>query len=295
MAAARITHNLHLETIPDHAGAHYDLICIFLTNTGMTEEEAVESLNASWTCVHEEQVQAWDQQVLDDSRKQEEQCCLAQEQEDQQRAQLELEQENERREAEKKKPKMNDFDGSAMVNDFLTPRPSPYALHRLEDFDYVELWYFTQEGCADVTQNQYTQSKDTFGLTKIDEMVSFKPVSALRASKNVIQDIDLTWRQMEIAKTTLIQQITKCGWPEKTVLSFAHFFMNIEVHQYRQRTYREQALLIYQARVRHEWHDRMKQNQGFNISNINETLLQAIHCKLMDKKQAESIEEVSPI
>jgi hypothetical protein len=199
---------------------------------------------------------------MDDAAAQEEERRLAQEQEDQQRAQRELELENERREAEKKKPKMSDFNENTMVNDFITPRPSAYALRRLIEFDYAELWYFTQEGCVDVMRQQ-TLNEDTFGLTKVDDVVSFRPVSALKASKNVIQDIDLTWRQMEIAKTTLIQHVTKHGWAEKAITALAQFFMNLEVHHYRQRAYGEHALLVYQARVRRNWHDQLKLGGGF--------------------------------
>lgn len=292
MAAERITQNPHLETVPNHAGPHYDAIRALLVNTGITDEQAVQTLNTSWTRSHEERIQAWDQQVMEDAATQEEERRLAQEQEDQQRMQRELELENERREVEKKKPKMNDFNENAMVNDFIAPRPSAYALRRLTDFDYAELWYFTQEGCADA-MHQQTQNEDTFGLSKVDDMVSFRPVSALKASKNVVQDVDLSWRQMEIAKTTLIQQITKCGWADKAITALAQFFMNLEVHHYRQRAYGEHALLVYQARVRRNWHDQLKQGGAFNIAIINETLLQLIHREIMDKKQAESIDEVS--
>jgi hypothetical protein len=159
----------------------------------------------------------------------------------------------------------------------------------------VELWYFTQEGCADAAQNQRTQNEDTFGLTKIDDMVTLRPVAALKASKNITPDIELTWHQMEIAKTILIRQISKCRWPDKSITSLAQFFMNLEVHQYRQRAFREQALLVYQARVRRDWHDLLKRGDGntFNITLMNETLLQSIHCEIMDKRQAESIDEFS--
>jgi len=37
----------------------------------------------------------------------------------------------------------------------------------------------------------------------------------------------------------------------------------------------------------------LKQGGAFNIAIINETLLQLIHREIMDKKQAESIDEVS--
>jgi len=293
MPAERVTQDPHLETAPDHAGPHYDAVRALLVTTGINNEQAVQTLNTSWTHSHEERIQAWDQQVLEDVAAQEEEQRLAQEQEDQQRAQRELELENEQREVEKKKPKMNDFNENAMVNDFIGPRPSAYALRRLADFDYAELWYFTQEGCADA-MHQQTQNEDTFGLTKVDDVVSFRLVSALKASRNVVQDVDLTWRQMEIAKTTLIQHITKCGWAEKAITALAQFFMNLEVHHYRQRAYGEHALLVYQARVRRNWHDQLKQGGGFNIAIINDTLLQSIHREIMDKKQAESLDEVSP-
>ena len=140
---------------------------------------------------------------------------------------------------------------------------------------------------------QRTQNEDTFGLTKVDDMVSFRPVSALKASGNVVQDTELSWCQMEIAKTTLIQQITKCSWAQKAITALTQFFMNLEVHHYWQRAYGEHALLTYQVCVRRDWHDQLKQGNGFNIAIINETLLQSIHQEIMDKKQAKALDEVS--
>ena len=66
MAAERITQNPHLEIIPDHAGPHYDAIRTILINTGITNDQAIETLNTSWTLSHEEYVQAWNLQVIED-------------------------------------------------------------------------------------------------------------------------------------------------------------------------------------------------------------------------------------
>ena len=74
--AERITQNPHLETVPDHAGPHYDPIHALLVTMGITNKQAVQMLNTSWTCSHEEQIQAWDQQVIDDVAAQEEEWCL---------------------------------------------------------------------------------------------------------------------------------------------------------------------------------------------------------------------------
>ena len=43
--AERITHNPHLEIMPDHAGPHYDVLRNTLTQNGMTVEQAVQALD----------------------------------------------------------------------------------------------------------------------------------------------------------------------------------------------------------------------------------------------------------
>jgi hypothetical protein len=73
-------------------------------------------------------------------------------------------------------------------------------------------------------------------------------------------------------------------------MAIAQFFMNLEVHPYWLQAYGEQALMAYQAQVRREWHDRLKQNEGFNMATINEDLLQTIHHDIMNKRLADTIE-----
>ena len=88
---------------------------------------------------------------------------------------------------------MNDFNEMVLVSDYIAPCPSQYALQHLEDFEYLELWYLTQEGCADAAQNLCTINEDSFSITKVDNIMSLKSISSIWALKNVVQDIDLTW------------------------------------------------------------------------------------------------------
>ena len=69
--------------------------------------------------------------------------------------------------------------------------------------------------------------------------------------------------------------------------------MNLEIHPFRLRPHGEKALTLYQAKVRRNWHDKLKHNQGFNISIINETLLQSILMEVLDKVHLDGIREVS--
>lgn len=65
--ARRITQDPHLEVLLNHTGPHYDGIWQLLLNTALTLEQAVQLLDDPWTHMHDKQIQAWDQQVLDDN------------------------------------------------------------------------------------------------------------------------------------------------------------------------------------------------------------------------------------
>lgn len=172
----RIERDPHLETPPDFASAHYDMLRTLLVNAGATEEDALTQITNAWQQENEARRAAWDHQVEEDQLAQEETDRLAREQEQD-------EQEAARREREKKKSKMNDFDTNRSVGGFITPRPSTFATNKLENFDYIELFYFTREGCLDAMSSQRTEADDTFGLSKMGDLVSLRSISALRASK----------------------------------------------------------------------------------------------------------------
>lgn len=99
---------------------------------------------------------------------------------------------------------MNDFDESKMVSDHVMPRPSQFAIVKLKSFNFIELWYFTDEGCAEAQDSSRAQSDDTYGLTKVDNLVVLKPVASFKASRNVIPDADLMWRKLNIGKNTIL-------------------------------------------------------------------------------------------
>ena len=70
--AERINVNPHFEVIPDHAGPHYGIICATLTQNGLTEEQAVQALNDLWSQAHNEWIQRWEQQTINDANAAEE-------------------------------------------------------------------------------------------------------------------------------------------------------------------------------------------------------------------------------
>jgi hypothetical protein len=65
--ADRILQDPRLDTLPNHAGPHYNDIRGLLLGTGLTLEQAVQALNESWTQSRAERIQAWDKQVASEN------------------------------------------------------------------------------------------------------------------------------------------------------------------------------------------------------------------------------------
>ena len=281
---------------PDFAGAAYAAVRQAMSANGqITNEQAAEQLTAAWNQTHAQDVENWNLQVQADIAEQEELTRLAEEEEARRRADDEREKEEERKEQEKKRPKINDFDETKMVADHVMPRPSQFAIGKLKSFSYIELWYFTDEGCAEAQVSSRAQSDDAYGLTKVDDLVALKPVASVKASRNVIQDADLTWRQMNVGKNTMLRFMDLCDWPQKHVQSLAHFYFNIELEPMRSHPNGEKVLIAYQARVRRQWHDDLSRGLGFNIAPINQKLLSTVAEEVWDMIKLEAIKKVSDI
>ncbi|KAG0697206.1 hypothetical protein DFH29DRAFT_1071737 [Suillus ampliporus] len=220
-----------LEAQPNFASAAYAGWLNAYIAGGTTREDALERMAEGWRIECQEQ------------------------QEERDRANKEAEEQEERREAEKKKPKISDFDDNAVVADIIIPFPSQFALQKIKSMEYVELWYFSPEGCHDASDNSRSTSEDAFGFAKVDGFVALKPVASFKASQKALQDHDLSWWQFDMAKTSYLVHIEKCGWPDKHQQALAMFFTLITNHEHRIRPRGEKTLLRYAGFVRREWHD----------------------------------------
>ncbi|KAM6503929.1 hypothetical protein JOM56_000872, partial [Amanita muscaria] len=159
-------------------------------------------------------------------------------------------------------------------------RPSSYALKRLEKYEYVDLWYFTEEGCEDALRFNQSTAPDTYTLANLGDTLSLRPIDAMKALRNAFGDEKLTWRQMSIAKTSLLHHMTELGWDVTYVRALASFYVALESHpRRRQGTNGDKVLLLYQAEVRREWFQQLTQERiqtVFDISIINEERLRRI-------------------
>ncbi|KAJ7124681.1 hypothetical protein C8R43DRAFT_844453, partial [Mycena crocata] len=139
---ADITQDPNLQVCPDFASAGFAAIRSNIIGTGtLTNAEVAEQLRAAWKTSNDAEKVLWDQQV---QRERDAAAVTRQAREEEaERVRLgaEKEAEAERKEAEKKKPKLADFDEEKGVADRIAIRPSPFAVKKLDEFSYIELYY----------------------------------------------------------------------------------------------------------------------------------------------------------
>jgi hypothetical protein len=260
-------------------------VCPDFAADQITQEQAAEQLANTWTQENDALKERWVQQQQEDQRAREQDEAEQREEEAERRCEREREKEAEQREAEKKKPKMNRVNNGRPVADAILRRPAAFTLNKLANFEYVELWYFSPDGCLDAHNTSRASADEAFGLAKLDDFMALKPVSSFRASRNVIRDEDLDWYQFFRASNSLLDHIPKAHWPQENIDSLATFFVNIQCSKLHDRSNGGKVLLTYQARVRREWHDALKRDEGFDIGIINERLMNKIADEVYDNER----------
>ncbi|KAJ7076770.1 hypothetical protein B0H15DRAFT_790221 [Mycena belliarum] len=283
---ARIARNPDLDLCPDFAGPIFRTArdAITTADPNKTTDNVVADFTAAWQADWDIQKAAWDAQEAADQAARDTTAQAASDEAARKQAELDAEAAAEKREADKKKPKLNDFDSTKGVGDSIAPRPSSFALRKLERFEYVELWYFTREGCTDAAASaaSKTINEDALALAKLDDFVGLRPAASFSASKNVVKDNDLSWEQLLFAKNSMLEHMAALSWPDKHVSSLADFWYSLETHPSRSLLHGDRIVLTYQAEVRIEWHERLKRNKGFNIAFINDNLMRRASDKIWD-------------
>ena len=263
-------------------------------NQPLTPDEAMQNPKDTWGRKNHHKVATWNAQLEQDWVEREEQDRLANKEEDIRHARCNREDEEQCQEAEKKKPKLNPFNDDATCDNWIELRPSSYALSKIGNLEYVELDYFTIKGCKEAaTDANGSVSHDTLAFTQLKDTIAICPLASLRPSKTIHSDEELSWTEMFEAKNNMLHFMAKSGvWPEKHARSLALFYANLELHPRKWQDDGQQALILYQSRVRREWFDALKWNEGFNIVHIQENFLCSMAEVVSNAIRAKEIKQV---
>ncbi|KIJ07198.1 hypothetical protein PAXINDRAFT_90797, partial [Paxillus involutus ATCC 200175] len=240
-------------------------------------DEVTEHLLAAWQADRTNRVAAWNAQKEVEARATEEanQACRLQEEEEELLANEEAE--REQCEVEKKKPKINTFTPGLSVADVLVHPPSQYALQKLSTFDYVEMWYFSLAGHLDAAKHHdRSQADNTFSISKVDNHLTVHSIASVRASCHALPDHELPFAEFLKAKNCFLEHAKKASWPVTNLDTLAKIFWFLETHPSLQLPLREKIILTYALRVRHDWHRELKVERGYDISIINNHLLNMV-------------------
>ena len=187
----------------------------------------------------------------------------------------------------KKKATYIDFDLDTTASNQIPHTPCEYAVGRLEEFEYVELWYFTTEGCNEASKTTPTAADNTFGILSTKTGLALQPIKATKASRNAIIDEALSWGQIVTARHTMIATANRVGWDRKLTLALAQLYINLE--SMLAAGHNPRVLVLYHAVVRKMWHDGLKgRGNPFNIGNINEILYGKLENRVRDQDQEEN-------
>ena len=166
-----------------------------------------------------------------------------------QNTQQEKEAEEVRKEADKRKPKLNTIDQSRYVGKWISARLSTYTLNKLNNLEYVELDYFATKGCREAMANSNKSvSQDTLTFTQVGDSFAIRPMAAVRPSKQIRNDEDLSWEEMMDAKNVMLHFMAKSTvWQEEHATALTTFYINLNCHQRKEQKNGKIALLLYQS------------------------------------------------
>lgn len=108
-----------------------------------------------------------------------------------------------------------------------------------------------------------------------------------------MQDEDLPWDQLCITSTNFLENIVQKRWPRNMINAMHTFFFHLTNHKlYNEGGNGLKMLMLYQACVRREWHQQIKnppQAGIFNIGIINDRVLRILKDQVYDAKQNTTI------
>ncbi|KAG2160172.1 uncharacterized protein EDB93DRAFT_1099534 [Suillus bovinus] len=141
---------------------------ISLQATNAEPQQIIDRLVETWMAGHDTRVAEWNRCQDEEAQEEEEMRLVHAAREEEEHLARQVEEENEHLESEKKKPKMNGFNVASTIGNAIAPCPSQYAIQKLNNFEYIELWYFSPNGCKEAMKMSCSIADNTFSLTKLD-------------------------------------------------------------------------------------------------------------------------------
>ena len=174
-------------------------------------------------------------------------------------------------------------------------RPCQKAIAKLENLEFVEMWFFTFTGCQVTRDAALSEEDSTLSLTQENGNIQLRRSTSTASYKHLITpDENLTWKDLLQAKNVFLEYIAKGGWPVPYLQMFTDFYCKLKLRsELRQpHGHGEKILILYHARARREWFDAARLKNLFDISVIDEDWMVEAHKEMWDNVHTQEIRKV---
>ncbi|KAG1808435.1 uncharacterized protein BJ212DRAFT_1303044 [Suillus subaureus] len=110
--------------------------------------------------------------------------------------------------------------------------PCSYAPRKLNKGEYVELWYFTNDGLDEANTKKTIDDDAMILSTLADSSMAWVSSASTWSRRVVVNDENLPFKEFCQACPCFLVVIEEVDWPEDRVCMIAHFWLNIQVHKY---------------------------------------------------------------
>ncbi|ESK90613.1 hypothetical protein Moror_4221 [Moniliophthora roreri MCA 2997] len=141
---------------------------------------------------------------------------------------------------------------------------------------YFHIWYCLPKASREALKYKCNLTEDVriSLIKKADSTVAFKTVDTAKPSPNAKLDQHLSWSQITKAKNIFISNMHLGNYPPEHVKMFSAFYVNMELHPKLKEVHGERAFAWYHAKVHWDWYKSNEAGQPYDLSNINEGILQ---------------------
>ncbi|KAJ3742658.1 hypothetical protein DFH05DRAFT_1401513 [Lentinula detonsa] len=259
---------------PGFASLRNSIIADPNTPNVTTDEGASQKLREAWEANNQAQ-RLYYQTRAQEHEEQENQIQRQREAEDKQKEdelkkrELELAQEKEK----KRVPLYNFQQGQGLSS--LSLLIHPYAQKKMSNREYVELWYFTPEAAVESNRFELASSNDSQAFTLLG-------THSTHPSPKVKPDEELSWADVQCAKSAFLGALPSGGYPEKFIQMFASFYANLNIHAELRKIGGNWIITLYHAKMRSAWFTENKQQKPFDLAVIANKILQECRDKIRD-------------
>jgi hypothetical protein len=262
-------------------------------DASLLEQQAVELLSQQWIIKNNRDKEAW-------ARREEEEIIAAAEEEeraDQNRRQQEEEEAQILKEERKKNKAKFAAIPKVPVPSEPIILPSQVAIRKIQQHKFCELWYFANEG-LDVADASlfYAIDDDTLSFVpSTDGTPTLVPTSSARDRSNVTQDENLSMEQFRQSSVCMVPFMYDHGWDHPHVQMHIQFWSTLENHKWRNSRNKNQqhALLVYRGQQRRRWHNCVTSPRAFDLSFINDDVLQDTLDTILLQTRSDQTEVIS--